>query len=243
MLIISDFQAMKNLQIIIFALFAYGTCNAQVTNPDLFNQTWYLHEVCIELGSPLYLQNWLPYSPFVIIDESLDFSGEGLCNTFTGTLESTSPDFFQTIVSNVTTNICVDPGNYEPIFIGPFGYVSVDGFWAQITDDPDGFQTLAIGTPIFEEYLYRNTPVVLGVNAFEKKAFSLYPNPTQELLNFQYENVALETISIFSASGAKVLQVSIDSSNSINLSALNKGLYFVEITHSEGTEVHKIIKE
>lgn len=215
--------------------------NAQDPDPDLYDQTWYLYEIDYENGDHINVENWYPeYTPYVIIDESLNFNGMGLCNFFDGTLEYVS-SFFTVVASNVTTNNCNDPYNYEEAFIGPFGYIGGNFGFVEIIDDSDGFQTMKYITGPFTDYTYRNTPI-LATDDFKKNVFSLYPNPTKGVLNFYCENETLESVSIFSVTGTKVLQLSIDSSNSINLSSLNKGLYFVEITYSEVKEVNKIIK-
>ena len=239
---------MKNYFLILF-LFIYIFSNAQDTDPNLFNQTWYLYEVNDSEGEHVFVENWYPdYAPYVIIDEFLNFNGVGLCNTFNGVLEQ-EPNLnnYRAISSDVTSNSCGDPFNYESLFIGPFGYVEGDpDFYTminlQIVNNQDGFQTLTYITQPFIGYLYRNTPI-LSVEQFDKNIISFHPNPTKGKVYFSSERGTLKSITILSISGKLIFQSFQSSSNSIDLSSLENGIYIAEIVHSEGKGVYKILKD
>ncbi len=71
----------------------------------------------------------------------------------------------------------------------------------------------------------------------------VYPNPTNSVINIELRNGEVANrISIFSYTGQKVNEVS--GMNSVNLENLNKGIYFVRIEGSNGSNyVKKIIKK
>jgi hypothetical protein len=220
---------------------------AQNPDPDLFNQTWYLYAVDDSEGDYIDLENWYPdYAPYVIIDESLNFNGVGLCNSFNGILEK-HPDqnYFRAIESDVTTDDCNDPYNYEPIFIGPFGYVHSDPefftiFNPQITNDPDGFQTMIYGTQPFVGYIYRNTPI-LSVDDFKENEIYMYPNPTSGTLIIQ-SKTPIFLIEIYNLLGQLVKSYSKE--NTIDISSVDQGIYFIKVMDESGNiGSQKVVKK
>jgi len=233
--------------------------NAQDPDPDLFDQTWYLYDVYdSDFNTHFIVEGYQPYggnpqipqiTPFVIIDESFNFNGLGICNTFNGTLEYSAADTaFRAVTSTQTTNPCgLFEDMDEPYLIGPFGYVDPDPtyftiFGLTITNDSDGFQTLTYGTQPFIGYTYRNTPI-LANSDYKKNVVLLYPNPTKGLLNVSFENLIIESVMVYSVTGDMVLQPSfLSSSNLIDISSLTNGLYFIEIKSEEGIAIHKILK-
>ncbi len=84
----------------------------------------------------------------------------------------------------------------------------------------------------------------LSISEFDIKALSVYPNPVKDVLNVKTD-LALESIEVFNILGKNVLTVSGNqiSDNSINLSALNNGVYFVNIFAEGNKETIKVIKE
>jgi Secretion system C-terminal sorting domain/Right handed beta helix region len=81
----------------------------------------------------------------------------------------------------------------------------------------------------------------LGISGFENdKMLKLYPNPVSDILNIQSEK-AIEKIEVFDELGKQILNY--DSTNTIDLSKLNSGLYFLKIKYnSEIFTNHKIMK-
>ncbi|WP_298898327.1 T9SS type A sorting domain-containing protein [uncultured Psychroserpens sp.] len=82
---------------------------------------------------------------------------------------------------------------------------------------------------------------LLGVedNVFDD--FSLYPNPAKDILNFQIpEHLNIDRVSIFSAIGQKVNDY--DTLQSINVSSLSTGLYFVRIQSGKTVWIKRFSK-
>lgn len=69
--------------------------------------------------------------------------------------------------------------------------------------------------------------------------FTIYPNPTSEVLNIQTEEF-INYVTIFSVSGKQLIQTS---STSIDVSLLHSGTYFVELQTNKGKETKLFIKK
>lgn len=84
----------------------------------------------------------------------------------------------------------------------------------------------------------------LGINAVEKEIFMLYPNPANDILNFNIQRFSANTIiEIYSALGQRVLETKVASANgSITVSPLSSGIYFCRITSGTSTSIIKFIK-
>lgn len=134
-----------------------------------------------------------------------------------------------------------------------------DGIPNYLDNDDDGDGVLTFkedyngnGNPIDDDTNangipdYLDVTVALGieVNGFEK-TISLYPNPTSEILNIENPTGGLITnAAIYSISGAMVKEVkSINSIESIPVSELQSGLYFVKLLVDDEVKNYKFIKK
>jgi hypothetical protein len=75
-----------------------------------------------------------------------------------------------------------------------------------------------------------------------KNEFKIFPNPVFDQLFISSEKLIIKTLSVFSTTGQMILEIE-DASNSIDVSSLSKGMYFLEISSSEGKSVQKFIKQ
>ena len=80
----------------------------------------------------------------------------------------------------------------------------------------------------------------LSINDFSETFFKLYPNPFNEVIQIQ-SNSKVDKIIICNLFGKIVLETKI--SESINISKLSSGLYFVTIETEAGKGVQKLIKQ
>jgi hypothetical protein len=87
---------------------------------------------------------------------------------------------------------------------------------------------------------YSNNCPGLGLaeNVFE--TVSVYPNPTQNILHI--DNITLDNATVYDTLGCKVQTVSFDNAqnNTLDLSGLAKGTYYVYLLHDGVTEVRKV---
>ncbi|MEN9972608.1 MAG: hypothetical protein RIS20_955 [Bacteroidota bacterium] len=76
-------------------------------------------------------------------------------------------------------------------------------------------------------------------------AFVLYPNPTNGMLTVQNINHSNGTMVIYSTTGTIVLRSELSNSDAqLDLSQLNRGVYFIQITNDLGqSSTHRVVKQ
>ncbi|MGZ3901863.1 MAG: T9SS type A sorting domain-containing protein, partial [Bacteroidia bacterium] len=110
-------------------------------------------------------------------------------------------------------------------------------------DPTNGTYTLSTPTLYTDMYVMKLGGIVeLEKNSLTDNGFHIFPNPTSGVLKIKKENNPTK-VKLYNALGAEVMGLSSSSDEELNLSALPKGIYFVEIT--SGTEVvtRKIVKD
>lgn len=83
----------------------------------------------------------------------------------------------------------------------------------------------------------------VGIDSFNESLVFIYPNPTTDILNFDViGNLILDKIEIYDTIGKRIL-VSDINNNSINISHLTAGVYFVKVYSGDSHATKKIIKK
>jgi hypothetical protein len=122
------------------------------------------------------------------------------------------------------------------------GQVDSIKFFMYSTDMSGNF----MNTPAFFAIDNFSTAQIVGIHENElDKITAIYPNPFQSKINIEVSPLlALNyTINIFDVNGKNVTQLtSTDSKNKLDLTHLNSGIYFVEVTMNGSKSVKKIIK-
>lgn len=83
---------------------------------------------------------------------------------------------------------------------------------------------------------------VLAVSDVDKKAVSIYPNPTTEVLNLNV-NAKVNSADIYDLSGKLVRNVTVSSDNKVNVKDLRNGTYVLKVNTEAGSTSHKFIKK
>jgi hypothetical protein len=85
---------------------------------------------------------------------------------------------------------------------------------------------------------------VLGVDKFDAKSFSAYPNPTRDSWNIVSGNDDITSLQVYNVLG-KVVYTKFSSAKevSVNASELSKGVYFAKVATANGQSTLKLIKE
>ncbi|KAB1068025.1 T9SS type A sorting domain-containing protein [Tamlana haliotis] len=95
------------------------------------------------------------------------------------------------------------------------------------------------------EVFYDNFVLVEANTASIEEAtasdFSIYPNPANDILNIKSKNLEISSVSIYSLLGQSVYQNNQFSGSIIDLSGINKGVYFVKIEASGRTFSKKLV--
>ena len=224
---------------IVLAILIYKGGLAQ--DPDIF-QTWYLTDYIQDLGGEFDVSDVdPPIVPSLTISTTLDFTGVGACNTFSGTFTYDSVhDLFYTQTFSSTNRACEYQShtdfevNYFSYFDGP-GY---EVFYA-IENGSSGEQLLYmdIGNSILNL-----SNVQLSNPSFDLDRILVYPNPTSEVLFISSEGAAVQTIAIYDPLG-QLIREQTGEVTQVDVSALPQGVYFMEINFDDGKTVQKFIKK
>ena len=236
---------MKNILLFLFGLFCGAQSFAQ--DPDLY-QTWYLSSYSFDQGDTYYLADVIPFLPIdVTIDNSLTFSGEA-CNEYAGAFTYDAPndllvlDFFDICLCGACNNppqSHVDlENNYFSYYFGMEGMSYEYQIW---TDPSTGIMGLTLESIPGFILEYQNVPV-LGISEKIIPDFTMSPNPTSDFLSIISENQTIKELSIYSLHGNTVMKPVV-TNQSIDVSLLSSGIYFLEITTENGKAVERFIKD
>lgn len=88
---------------------------------------------------------------------------------------------------------------------------------------------------------YQNELIVLGVDDNILEGLKIYPNPTQNVLHIKTERNDISNLSILDTVGREVMQVSLKSTTSIDVSQLQTGIYLIKFEGIDNT--YKFIKK
>ena len=97
-----------------------------------------------------------------------------------------------------------------------------------------GFSDSAM-TNVISTFL--NTASVVNEDSF-KNSISIYPNPTSDKLYI--DGLVIQDVVIYSVLGKEVVKIS--NQNSIDVSSLSKGVYFIKVSDGVNSSTKKFIK-
>ena len=80
----------------------------------------------------------------------------------------------------------------------------------------------------------------VGLNNYQSENLSIYPNPSMGLVNIKSKE-QINTLSISTILGKQIFFTEDFSKNSIDLSLLCNGIYFINIGTEKGNYIEKII--
>jgi hypothetical protein len=85
---------------------------------------------------------------------------------------------------------------------------------------------------------------VVGLNelALKEKSISVYPNPSNGLLNIRSSNI-INSIELYNNLGVLVSNPEMMYNNQIDLSGLSKGIYFLKVSDGKQYHTEKVIIE
>lgn len=86
-----------------------------------------------------------------------------------------------------------------------------------------------------------NVVASLSVDEFGLSSISIFPNPTNSILNIKGVEIALENAEIYSITGQKVMTVNTNL-ETINVSTIANGVYFLKLNTATASKTYKFIK-
>jgi len=232
---------MKKLLLLFLGLFLSFQSFAQ--NGALF-QTWYLTSYEMGAGSNYSISNISPHiSPSLSIAVGLGYDGFGACNSYTGNFSyDATNDLLITEDFDSTLGLCdyQSHHDFESDYFSYFFNFIMDPVHYLIIYGDSGEEYLSLDFDNGYVLNYRNFPLAISDQNITQ--FKIYPNPLTNTLFINSENTQIEKIKVFSINGQQLIEVS-RNANSIDVSNLSEGLYFLEIFSSEGKSVQKFIKQ
>ncbi len=227
----------------IYSMHAFGQ------DPEILNRTWLLHSVIID-GESTTAPHTFPthYQEAMFMEQSDDdfeFYFE-TCSSCSGDLfySQTEDEFEFTFVACFANNLCFTDWQqtfnhqiYEAFFYDHDGEILSYEIIPIDTDTDSLVLTAANG----DQVIYQDQPF-LGLEDTFISEVSLFPNPVSEELFLDSGNTQIELLKVFNLSGQMVLQQK-NANQSIDVSSLPYGMYFLEVSTSEGKAIKKFIKE
>jgi len=228
----------KTLLILLISLFCFQGFS-QDPDPELF-RTWYLYFVQItDLGYPYEVSEIdPPIHPYITISEDLSFYGEGACNTFNGVYDYLGGNTLSAISNFNQTNEDCGIQIHNSFENSYFGFMPE--FWYEITQESDGL-TLTTSNPLMGYAIFKEYPLSTSNNSFNN--LKIYPNPVSKILFISLENTVIQKVAVYNISGQIVLKQNNIQNNSIDVSGLSRGMYFLELSSETGKTVKKFIKK
>ena len=110
----------------------------------------------------------------------------------------------------------------------------------EIIFNSNGSKTLILTDDDNDQAVYNSE--LLAIEQLSKVNFKIYPNPVSSTIFIASETLQIERLTIYSMSGQVVLAEK-NNTNSVVVSGLSEGLYFLEIFSEEGKSVQKFIKD
>ncbi|AFL80490.1 hypothetical protein Aeqsu_0989 [Aequorivita sublithincola DSM 14238] len=131
--------------------------------------------------------------------------------------------------------------------VGDTGRDVFDGFPSAIAETSDGFPCMAFagtsGSFGFGLYFDAKNGVTVGIADNNFEGFKFYPNPAQDVLNLS-ANSTIESVSIFSILGQKVMENSINQNDAtINIANLSQGVYILKLVINGQSATYKFVKQ
>lgn len=143
------------------------------------------------------------------------------------------------LIGGYNTEICVSVRSaVTDTFSLPTVIYSNFGFFPEAssptTDKQKIYYHQKDGTSIYHIYLRYRTTTTIGINQNERleNTFSIYPNPTTEILNISLSENQKTRIQICNSMGMLVKEIPVTQSSQINIEDLPSGLYFVHLKNN-----------
>jgi heat shock protein HslJ len=235
---------MEKITLLLFAFFIVLQSLAQNPDPELF-KTWNLNKIEVDFGGAVYVEDIdPPIYPYLTINQDMSFEGYGACNSFSGNFEFVPSDNkLRPINYSQTSNNCQTEflNDFETVY---FEFFSIEDDYSYVfyTDTTDNLRHMYFTNNPFGILLDFIAGDPLSIAEDNSEKFELYPNPASDQLFIKANKAIIEKTTVYSVSGQRVMEI-LPNNRSIDIAALAKGMYFLEITTSECRSVEKFIKK
>lgn len=216
----------------------FSTAPAEEPNPLLF-RTWYLTAKEYDMGG--YITFSGPDVPRITINEDLTFTGIDGCALIQGDFilgNSEDYDFILQTINYTSDESQCPPGtvNYNlddlkiPIPLGCLLFLDNQGEYNLIYESYPGFISY-----------FRESPR-LALPENQMKEFSVFPNPAEDKLYLDSNDLQNIKVSIIDMNG-RDLPLPSTNSDFIDVSHLSSGMHFLSLKSQDGIQMKRFIKK
>jgi hypothetical protein len=132
---------------------------------------------------------------------------------------------------------------FTPTFGDKFQIIDASGTLSGAIDIANVTSTHTVTVSVVGNDLEVEVLAVLSTNEFNISDFKVYPNPANDFINIQLNNIEVSGIAIYNILGKEVLSQNRLIDNRVDVSNLDGGIYFMKINSQEKTVTKKIIIE
>ncbi|NND88540.1 MAG: T9SS type A sorting domain-containing protein [Flavobacteriaceae bacterium] len=118
-----------------------------------------------------------------------------------------------------------------------FGLGSATAIETIRIDWPSGVVDVIENPDVNTQHVFTEGDNQLSTDDFDLSGIQIYPNPTADILNFSMKDMVETSVAVIDTNGRVVMNTEISENNSIDVSELRSGVYFVQFD-IEGRTVH-----
>lgn len=159
----------------------------------------------------------------------------------------TIPMGFSTLIeANGDLMYTISIANFEGVNIENATVYLQDHLMNSITNLSDGnYDFISDAGTYNNRFTLRFEPIVLGTVDLELEAISIYPNPTENIVNLVSPKTVITAVEIFDVQGRAVSKISFasEANYQVDLSELETAWYFMQIKTDSGTITKRIMKK
>jgi len=134
-------------------------------------------------------------------------------------------------------------GSFGPLQIIDTGSDGTRSVYAADLDGDGDKDVLGTFLVDYDIKWYENQTILGIEDTNEESTIKMYPNPVQNSLTIKTtSNAPISSIEVFDVLGKRIL-LEKSNRNRLNVSHLNKGIYFIKITTEKGTLTKKLVKK
>lgn len=205
---------------------------------------WFLQTFENPDGDVVVVSNIKPYfTSYIDFDHFGNFTGMAVCNEFEGKI-TYDPATLSTVLESfvITTNhICEFQShiNFESEYFSQFeNSVSEEIYASRLYFS--GYEEIEIIFPGNVRYRYGEQPL-LSQDELAIQNIIISPNPASDYITIKADT-PIEHVNIYGIAG-NVLFSEVNPSQTVNISALTAGIYFVEVIANNHRNIQKLIKK
>jgi hypothetical protein len=221
--------------------------NSFSQDPLLFETDWFLAQLTID-GTAIDIPNNTEVGiiPTYFMDfEPLDYFESTVCNTFAAdvTIGSDQITFNNIVVGLFECTIAANTAFesvYFPFFQDHEGVPNDYSIFGLLGPETGDQLVLIIANPDGDKAEYWNKILSIPENSINE--LTVFPNPTQDVLSWDASFKGPVDVRIFSLQGV-LIKEGIENQNSVNVSALSAGIYFIELQEGNTKSRAKFIKQ